>query len=44
MRRIPARLIQVADSLAHFASRKLLDGFLQRRVFLPNDLIQVRRA
>jgi len=39
-----ALLIEIADSHAHLATRKLLDGFLQCRVFLPDDLIQVRRA
>ena len=39
-----ALAVEIADGLAHFATRKLLHGLFERRVFLPDDLIQVRRA
>src|SRR5271154_4600469 len=33
--------VEIADCFADLATRKLLDGFFQRRVFLPNDLIEM---
>ena len=34
-------LLEIADGFAHFAARKLLHGFFERRVFLPDDLIHL---
>src|SRR4051812_20734823 len=39
-----ALLVEITDGLADLATCKLLDGFFQCRVLLPDDLIQVRRA
>ena len=39
-----ALAVEIADGFAHFAARKLLHGLFERRVFLPDDLIQSGRA
>ena len=37
-------LVEVANRCAHLASCKLFDGFFERRVFLPDDLVEPGRA
>src|SRR6266851_3944256 len=36
-----ALAVEVADGFADLATHKLLDGLFERRVFLPNDLIEM---
>jgi hypothetical protein len=35
--------VEPGDGVADFAAREPLDGFFQRRIFLPEDFIQPRR-
>ena len=39
-----ALAVEARDRFVHFAPRKLLHGLFERRVFLPDDLIEPGRA
>src|SRR5271170_912002 len=39
----PPLVIEAGDRFNHLAARQLLDYFLQQRIFLPDDLIEVGR-